>query len=151
MNETRKVSQTSSKREFKEQKHIWATSTFAKINVLLHAKPTHNWGGQEVERPGREWGSTVSSIGQILPLRTRILSLTLIFLNFQSCKTAQRQGKMKTIESDHQKVHKRLSDILQETNTHFVPFQRLSNNFFLENEIDINTEENNHIEIHSLK
>ena len=55
MNETRKVSQTSSKREFKEQKHIWATSTFAKINVLLHAKPTHNWGGQEVERPGREW------------------------------------------------------------------------------------------------
>lgn len=112
MNEIRKVSQTSSKREFKEQKHIWATGTFAKINVLIHSNPAHNWGGQEVEQPGREWGSTVSSIGQTLPLRTRIISLTLLFLNFQSCKTAQSQGKMKTIESDHQKRHNGLSDIL---------------------------------------
>ena len=112
MNEIRKVSQTSSKREFKEQKHIWATGTFAKVTVLIHASPAHNWGGQEVERPGREWGSTVSSIGQILPLRTRIISRTLLFLNFQSWKTAQSQGKMKTIESDHQKRHKGLSDIL---------------------------------------
>ena len=109
MNEIRKVPHTSSKREFKEQKHMWATGTFAKINVLIPPKPAPNWGGQEAEQPGREWGSTVSSIGQILPLWARIMSITLTFLNFQSCKTAQRQGKMKTIESDHQKVHEKLT------------------------------------------